>query len=178
MRRVAVVVALCFAPGLALAQEAVPEVRAGEAPPPVVAPAPPAAASPAPPVAVVVPELAQVADEARSLSPEVLESLGDAAVKYSWSGPLKWGGIGSGVAGVGLVVGKDGDNSKTLGKALIGVAAIQLGAALLIDMSARSSLADAGTVRAPRVLDPEEDDGEPKRGAVSKPDAHRDDYDL
>lgn len=71
-----------------------------------------------------------------SQNANVADILGTAAVKYSWSGPLKWSAITLGAAGVILLTSEEG----TGGGYFIAASALTLVIALIIDSSARSDV--------------------------------------
>jgi len=80
-----------------------------------------------------------IAPAATAISPQAADHLGNAAVKYSWSGPFKWGAITAAVAGV-LILASGAEDSGKLAVFALGLGSINLGIALAIDGSARKDL--------------------------------------
>ena len=92
------------------------------------------------------PPAREEATEATRLSRETTELLASAAVKYSWSGPLKWSAISSALLGI-LFLTSDAEGSGTAAGIAFGTGALSLGIALAIDASARTDLKQASDGR-------------------------------
>lgn len=95
-------------------------------------------------------------------SADTVDLLGDAAVKYSWSGPLKWSAISNALLAIAFFA-SDVDGGGTAGAILFGASALSLAIALGIDSSANKDLERAAGRHAPfrqAVSEADDEEGE------------------